>query len=748
MKFASTILLLTYMGMATAATPPVVSDTDLVMTRQTYGETRRNLSIEGKPLTIAGQTYKEGIGTHAASMIPINTPGGYKDILCGSCGIDDEAAGGSVRFRIMSGTNVLWESPLMKKGMPAAPFEVTVPVDAKKLYLMADDVDGNDNDHADWVNLRWKLSRIKAERRAIPERVDASAFGLKPGIREDQTEQLRAALSAMREGPWIKRTLVFPKGEYHFYADKALRMSFHISNHDQPVIHPVGVPLADLGNVTIEGNGSLFVFHGSMLPLLVMDSSNVTVNNLAIDFERPIYSEAKINDFTNDGFKATINPKAFPYQVSDGKIQFIGEGWNGGITSAIAFRKGTNHIVEGTSDIGYSGSVEDLGKGNILFKGWDLKSKGLLPGDTLTLRTWGRPHPASVIYRAKNTTLNNVAIHHSFGMALLAQRSENIHLNGGGVFIRKGTDNVSTSGADATHYSNCKGLILSENGLYEGMMDDAINVHSTCLGIQEIINDKTLRCKYMHGQSVGFEVFLPGETLRFIAGPTLEPGEKAKVAHVRKLSTEEVLLTLTTPIPSNVRVGDAVENGDYYPAVTFRNNTVRNNRARGSLFTTPKRVIVENNNFDHSSGSAILLAGDAQGWYESGACEDVLIRNNTFTNNLTSRYQFTEAVIAIYPEVRQLQNQKEYYHRNVRIENNVFHTFDVPLLFAISTQNLLFKNNKITYNNDFKGWGKKPFIFRRCADIRIIGNQVTPTRSWNIGDCDLQQTPESEVSFK
>ena len=60
MKFASTILLLTCMGMATAATPPVVSDTDLVMTRQAYGETRRNLSIEGKPLTIAGQTYKPG----------------------------------------------------------------------------------------------------------------------------------------------------------------------------------------------------------------------------------------------------------------------------------------------------------------------------------------------------------------------------------------------------------------------------------------------------------------------------------------------------------------------------------------------------------------------------------------------------------------------------------------------------------------------------------------------------------------
>lgn len=43
------------------------------------------------------------------------------------------------------------------------------------------------------------------------------------------------------------------------------------------------------------------------------------------------------------------------------------------------------------------------------------------------------------------------------------------------------------------------------------MMDDAINVHSTCLGIQEVVDSHTLRCRYMHRQAVGFEVFLPGE---------------------------------------------------------------------------------------------------------------------------------------------------------------------------------------------------------------------------------------------
>jgi len=152
--------------------------------------------------------------------------------------------------------------------------------------------------------------------------------------------------------------------------------------------------------------------------------------------------------------------------------------------------------------------------------------------------------------------------------------------------------------------------------------------------------------------------------------------------------------------------------------------------------------------FDHSSGAAILLAGDAQGWYESGACHEVVIRRNTFINNLTSRYQFTNAIISIYPEVKQLNKQKDYYHRNVLIENNVFKTFDVPLLFAISTDNLKFVNNKIIYNNDFRGWGQKPFQFRRCANILIKNNKVQPPRTWSIEDCKLENTPADQVRIE
>lgn len=729
----------------------VVSDNDLVMNYQGRGEMRRNLSFSGKALSIAGKTYAEGVGSHATSMFPITAPkgvaaGGY--VFSGACGVDDGASGeGGVRFAVLSGSEVLWESPEMKKGMPAERFSISVPTGTGHLYLRASEGLNDDSDHADWVDLAWsqrggsKANKIKSKKGVVLEAAD---FGLKAGVREDQSAALQKAISALRAHPGA--TLNIVKGEYHFYREGALGMSFHLSNHDQPKVHPVGVPLVDLNGAHIKGNGSLFLFHGQMMPVLIMDSKKVTLADVAIDFERPFYSEAVVVSTTPDTVDVTIDKKHFPFEVQNKKLKFIGEGWETGIVSAIAFEKKTGHIVEGTSDIGGNPDAEMLPDGKIRLS-WNLEGMGIKAGDTLTLRNWARPHPAVGIYRAEDTVLNKVPLHSSFGMALLAQRSSNISIHGGGSYPRKDSGRVYSASADATHYSNTKGLLLSEGGTYEGMMDDAINVHSTCLSLAEIGSPDTIRCTYKHGQAVGFEVFLPGEKLRFIAGPTLENGAEVTVKSVRKLDTNNLLITLAKPLPKGVVVGDAVENADYQPEVIFRGNVVRNNRARGSLFTTPKRVLVEGNNFDHSSGSALLLAGDAQGWYESGPCYDVIIRKNKFTHNLTSRYQFTNAILSFYPEVKQLDKQKKYYHRNVLIEDNEFVTHDVPILFAISTDGIIFRNNNITYLDKYKSWGKKPFEFKRCANVTISGNKIMPKKTWTLQDCVLSLTPEEEVKI-
>ena len=129
-------------------------------------------------------------------------------------------------FRVMSGSEVLWSSGVMKRGMAAKKFSIPVAENGiRHLYLMADRVDNNSYDHADWVDLAWKTGgRGHGMKGSV---VNASEFGMVPGVRKDQGPALRAAVSALRrQGGGV---LNLPRGIYHFYPEGALNMSFHIS---------------------------------------------------------------------------------------------------------------------------------------------------------------------------------------------------------------------------------------------------------------------------------------------------------------------------------------------------------------------------------------------------------------------------------------------------------------------------------------------------------------------------------------
>ena len=104
-------------------------------------------------------------------------------------------------------------------------------------------------------------------------------------------------------------------------------------------------------------------------------------------------------------------------------------------------------------------------------------------------------------------------------------------------------------------FSGCKGKIVSCNGLYEGMMDDAINVHGTYLKVVKRVDDRTLVGRYMHGQSWGFEWGCPGDEVQFIRSNTMElVGKQNKIISIRPYDKEqtegarEFLITFQEPV--------------------------------------------------------------------------------------------------------------------------------------------------------------------------------------------------------
>lgn len=566
---------------------------------------------------------------------------------------------------------------------------------------------------------------------------EISAFGLKANSSKNASPVLQKALAKIKaeykEGE--KVILRFPEGRYEFHEKGAAVREYYISNHDQTNPKKVGIALEDMKNLTLDGQGSEFVFHGRMLPVSLLRSENCLLKNFSIDFENPHIAQVKIveND-PQDGIVFEPAPWVDYRIAKDSIFEAYGEGWTMRHSWGIAFDGDTKHLVYNTSDIGCpTKGASEVAPRRIHAPGW--KDARLVPGTVVAMRGWGRPTPGIFLSHDVNTTIENVKVHYAEGMGLLAQLCENITLEKFGVCLKGDADpRYFTTQADATHFSGCKGKIVSCNGLYEGMMDDAINVHGTYLKVVKRVDDRTLVGRYMHGQSWGFEWECPSDEVQFIRSNTMElVGKQNKIISIRPYDKEqtegarEFLITFQEPVDQviNEQSGFGIENLTWTPEVLFSGNVIRNNRARGSLFSTPRKTIVENNLFDHTSGAAILLCGDCNGWFETGACRHVIIRKNRFVNALTNLFQFTNAVISIYPEIPDLKGQQQYFHGGpeggIVIEDNEFETFDAPILYAKSVDGLVFRNNTIKLNTEYKPFhpNRNRFWLERVTNVTI-----------------------------
>ncbi|MGL4993892.1 MAG: alpha-1,3-galactosidase-related protein [Bacteroidales bacterium] len=590
-----------------------------------------------------------------------------------------------------------------------------------------------------------------------------SEFGVKPNTTENISPLIVKALQEIRSLAKSddKLEIIFEKGEYNFFPEGAQTKEYYISNHDQDNPKIVGIALEQFNNLTLEANGSEFLFHGRMLPLSIVGDTTVTIRNINIDFPNPHISQAKI--ISNNPETSEIVYELAPwvdYRIENNNLVVFGQGWSHTPSWGIAFDANTRRIAYNTSDISLgTKGVKEIAPRVIHSNNWN--NPKLTPGTVIAMRSYARPTPGIFITNSSDVKLENINIHYAEGMGLLAQISKDIYLDNFNVCLRGDTDpRYFTTQADATHFSSCKGHIKSVNGLYEAMMDDAINVHGTYLKLTNIVTPTTIEATYMHRQSWGFEWGRIGDEIEFISSKTMENLKCSnKIKSIKPIDkpaphgAKSYIIELNKPISLELTIDQpiGIENLTWSPTVYFADNTIRNNRARGTLFSTPKKTIVERNTFDHTSGTAILLCGDCNGWYETGACRKVIIRDNIFKNALTSMFQFTNAIISIYPEIPNLENQKEYFHGGTKkaiiIENNTFETFDNPILYAKSIDGLIFRRNRVIHNNDYPPFHqiKTPFKFERAKNIKIYNN----SKEYSINkDIELKLSPVNSISVK
>ena len=208
-------------------------------------------------------------------------------------------------------------------------------------------------------------------------------------------------------------------------------------------------------------------------------------------------------------------------------------------------------------------------------------------------------------------------------------------------------------------------------------------------------------------------------------------GARNRIERIVRKSSKRLVVALREPLDKTFREDDFIENASWYANVSIHDCYFgRANRARGILLTTPGKVVVHNNRF-MTAGTAILIEGDTDYWFESGAVCDMDIHDNLFENCGTSASNnggsgWGEALISITPSFRPADESSPVYHRNIRIRNNRILTYDRPLLHARSVEGLQFVANCVEQTYDFPATAaqRQSFCLEGCRNVRIAENRV------------------------
>ncbi|AWV99802.1 right-handed parallel beta-helix repeat-containing protein [Arcticibacterium luteifluviistationis] len=522
--------------------------------------------------------------------------------------------------------------------------------------------------------------------------------------------------------------LFFEKGVYSFFPDYAKDQYCTITNHgngNKKIIFQFD----NFDSVEIDGNGSQFIFHGQVAPFQFIECGKVEVKNISIDWDIPFSFQGDVTAVNPQENWFEIKPytDGYSWKLENERILFpnINDFHFASLGSTLTFDKASKQVDYGGLDMNLRPQkVEKQSNGILRIYQNDLRRYPVVgtvihsKGD----KEHNRYAPAFQTKNSNNILFQHITIHHALGMGFLFERSQDIKIIDCKIQIKESSDRAISIIADATHFANCKGDILIEDCTFEGMLDDGTNVHGTYVEVDKVLDKKTIRVKLVHFEQTGFEFAAKGDEVWFIKAPSPSRGETNTVFEVKRVNDVFTDLTFRGDLPEGLKVGDIVENKTWNPAFTMRGNTIRDHRARNIIIKTPKKIVIENNKLS-SMMSSIMLRGESFFWYESGNVEDVLIRNNHFTDCAYGGAK-GHAILTVSPRLGKAFDETELYDRNIVFENNTIETFGNRIVWADRLDGLIFRGNTIKQTKMYSPQFSDAPLFEliNCKDVQIHDN--------------------------
>ncbi|MFZ4261649.1 hypothetical protein ACFRAE_06380 [Sphingobacterium sp. HJSM2_6] len=554
--------------------------------------------------------------------------------------------------------------------------------------------------------------------------IHVEAYGIIPNSKVNVQPIIEKICDEHPEGNF---TLLFPKGRFDFYPDEA---------HVKDFKAQIAFDLTGLKNIQILADQSEFVFHGRMMPFRIDKAKNIQLKGFSLDWDRPMISQAQIVGVSDNYVDLAIDSLAYPYEIVRDSIYFLGEGWRSKITKNYnnLYDKVHKEIVYQTRDnpLGelYNAKVSALKNNQVRFHMKPLMKPEL--GTYIALYHGAYITDGILLINSEQVQIEDVVIYHTLSCGVSGYRTKDILLKNVKIIANDKKGRVFSTVADATHFNGCEGKIVLDGVEMTGAGDDFTNIHGMYAEVTQVLDDQTFLVK-PNGRYIGFNL---GEKAWIVDTLSMQRKDSLAVIYQETLWKDGLItgykLKFDGKPKQALKPGDLLENINRNPEVEIRNcKILKRHRARGILVTTASKAVIENNYF-RTAGAAILIEGDIELWYESGANRNLLIQHNVFedcyssgNNILDKPWGWGEAVISITPSVKPENVDFPTYHQKIHIVNNTFKHYDHAILYARSVNDLVFSNNKLIRTKTYKPFYREVGLYLDgCRHVTIASNKM------------------------
>lgn len=439
-------------------------------------------------------------------------------------------------------------------------------------------------------------------------------------------------------------TLRFEKGEYHFFEEHTVRRFFAVSNNSA-CEKKIAMLVDHADGLTIDGGGSVFVFHELVFPIVITHSKRVTVQNIVFDRGCDPVVHMQLHDIGEGGFSLAIDAQRYPYHIERGALVFEREWGNAsGLDRVFALHASPRFHIEYLVTGDCRLPVDNLAANYVWVDAEEADggvycryrkdraySHRFQEGEAVFSLVDGR-RDIDLIFAEHSDTLRiaDITVRCAVGMGVIAQCSRNIEIDG---FCTEPSEDGerTTLTADAMHFVHCSGKLEIHRCHIVDTADDAINVHGMYTEVERA-EEHALYVRICHQEQRHFMPYKASDRIVLIHPETLEEVAEWMVERAEWTDSDGARIQIhgrRIRGDQPIEPGFLVELPDKMPQVHVYDNEF--DRYPNLRLSGSGTIVVENNRFSNAT-SALLALDLAKYWYESGRIRHLIFRNNDLDN--------------------------------------------------------------------------------------------------------------------